>query len=360
MRKRRKGIPKGALVVAGIGLGLVAREMLARRHAADLSGEVVLVTGGSRGLGFLIAREFARQGCRVAICARDPAELEQARADLAREDAAVVAVTCDVADPQQVGRLVDEVTRRCGRIDVLVNNAGVIQVGPAATMTLDDFRQALDVMYWGMVYPTLAVLPQMRARRSGRIVNVTSIGGKASVPHLLPYSSAKYAATGFSEGLRAELARDGIQVTTIVPGLMRTGSHLHAQFKPPDSRVPWFPLGASLPFISMDAERAARQVVEATRRGEAERVLGLPYSLFARFQGAFPGLTADLFGLANRLMPAADGSGAQTIPGMALRERWQATVGPLMRWGESAARRFHQYPEPVSAADAPVITRRSA
>src|SRR5215211_785939 len=218
-----------ALAVMAAGIGAVAAGRLLPR-AADLRGEVAFVTGGSRGLGFLIARELGRAGCRVAICARDTAELERAQVDLQREGGEVLALRCDVTDRADVERAVAEVVRAFGRIDVLVNNAGIIQVGPLATMTEADFEQAMAAMFWGVTYPTLAVLPAMRARRHGRIATITSIGGKLAVPHLLPYASAKFAAVGFSEGLRAELGREGIVVTTVVPGLMRTGSHLNAEF----------------------------------------------------------------------------------------------------------------------------------
>jgi short-subunit dehydrogenase len=107
--------------------------------------------------------------------------------------------------------------QRVGLIDVLVNNAGLIRVGPFAAMTLDDFQQTMDVMFWGPLHTTLAVLPSMRERKQGSIVNIVSIGGKVGVPHLLPYSCAKFALVALSEGLRAELAPDGIRVTTIVP-----------------------------------------------------------------------------------------------------------------------------------------------
>ncbi len=337
-------------VAAGVAAAVVGRELLARQREADLRGQVALVTGSSRGLGFLLAQEFGRVGCRLAICARDEGELERARADLAAQGYEVLAVPCDVADQGQVERLVAETTRRYGRVDVLVNNAGIIQVGPLQAMTLHDFQVALDVMYWGVVYPTLAALPQMRGRGYGRIVNITSIGGKVAVPQLLPYDCAKFAAVGFSEGLRAELTRDGVVVTTIVPGLMRTGSHLNALFKgDQEQEYALFAPMASLPFVSMDAERAARQIVQATRRGEAERILGLPANLLARFHGLFPGLTADLLALANQVLPA--GTNRSNVPGREVEARLHSPVlTALTGWGQSAARRFHQYPGP--AADA--------
>jgi len=121
-----------------------------------------------------------------------------------------------VTNQEQVCSVVDQVTQHFGRVDIVVNNAGIIQVGPMSTTTVEDFATALDVMFWGALYPTLAVLPQMRARRSGHIVNITSIGGMVSVPHLLPYTCAKFAAVGLSKGLRAELGQEGIHVTTVV------------------------------------------------------------------------------------------------------------------------------------------------
>ncbi|MCX6049064.1 MAG: SDR family NAD(P)-dependent oxidoreductase [Chloroflexi bacterium] len=282
------------------GLAAIAAVAKQRQSTTNVAGKTVLVTGGSRGLGFVLAREFAREGCGIVICARGESALEQARLALRAEGARVLAVPCDVTDQAQVADLIQQANRYFGGIDILVNNAGTIQVGPLQNVTLQDFENAMDTMFWGMVYTTLAVLPQMLDRNQGQIVNVTSIGGKVSVPHLLPYACAKFAATGFSEGLRAELSKTGLKVTTIVPGLMRTGSHLNALFKgQQQAEFTWFSLGATLPLISMDAERAARQIVDATKRGEAERVLSIPATVLASFHGLFPGLTSELLGLVN-------------------------------------------------------------
>ena len=127
-----------------------------------------------------------------------------------------------MTDQEQIRFLVDQATQRFGCVDIVVSITGIIQVGPMSTTTTEDFANALDVMFWGTLYPPLAVLPQMRARRSGRVVNITSIGGVVSVPHLLPYTYAKFAAVGLSKGLRAELGWEGMHVTTVVPGLVHT------------------------------------------------------------------------------------------------------------------------------------------
>jgi NAD(P)-dependent dehydrogenase (short-subunit alcohol dehydrogenase family) len=118
------------------------------------------------------------------------------RQELTQRGAEVLAVPCDVTDQEWGRSLVDQAIQRFGRVDIVVNKAGIIQVGPMSTTTVEDFANALDVVFWATLYPTLAVLPQMRARRSGHVVNITSIGGMVSVPHLLPYSCAKFAAVG--------------------------------------------------------------------------------------------------------------------------------------------------------------------
>lgn len=218
---KRKRLVQG---VAAQSFTLASYTLWRAANRANLHGEVALVTGSSRGLGLLLAREFAHQGCQVVICARVQEELDQAHSQLHDSGVEVFALLCDVSDQTQVDGMIETIIQRYGRVDILVNNAGTIQVGPIQSATLEDFQQAMETMFWGDLYTTLALLPQMEARHSGRIINVTSVGGKVAVPHLLPYVSAKFSMTGFSEGLSAELSGSGVQVTTIIPGLMRTGS----------------------------------------------------------------------------------------------------------------------------------------
>jgi short-subunit dehydrogenase len=325
----------------GLSAAVVGREVLRRARQTALHGQVALITGSSRGFGLALARELARRGCRIVLSARDEQELERARQDVARFGVEVIAITCDIGLRDQVQHLVAQATAHFGRIDILINNAGIIVVGPLENQTLQDFERAMQIMFWGTLYPTLEVLPGMRARRGGHIVNITSIGGKVSVPHLLPYAAAKFAAVGLSEGLHAELARDGVHVLTVVPGLMRTGSHLNAQFKGHNRQeFLWFSLGASLPFTSIAAEDAARQVVGALRRGDAEVILSWQANLVARVHGLAPGLTTQAFGVVNRLLPAPGGIGAQTAAGHASRS--PITDSLLEALGERAARLFNQ------------------
>src|SRR5256885_5272487 len=295
-----------ALAAAGAVALLAARALYRRWQEYDLRGKTVLVTGGSRGLGLVLAREFAEEGANVAICARDPMELERARRDLEGRGARVFAFPCDVTERAQVKELVEVVTRHFGGVDVLVNNAGVIQVGPVEVMTLEDFEQAMAVHFWGPLYTTLCVLPQMRERRDGRIVNISSIGGRVGVPHLVPYCASKFALAGLSDGLRAELAKDNVLVTTVCPGLMRTGSPRNATFKgQAEKEYTWFAVSGSLPGLSINVERAARQIVNACVHGEAEVHLGATSKLGALFHGMVPGLSTELFAKINQLLPGA-------------------------------------------------------
>ncbi len=218
-----------------------------------------------------------------------------------------------------------------GQIDVLVNNAGTIAVGPMDVMTVEDYEQAMRVHFWGPLYAVLAVLPEMKRRGTGRIVNVSSIGGKISVPHLLPYSASKFALVGLSEGLRAELREDGILVTTVCPGLMRTGSPRNASFKGRhEAEYAWFKISDSLPLTSINARRAARQIIDAARHGDSEVVLTVQAKAAALFHGVFPGLTADILGLVNRLLPEAGGIGTRRAKGRAseseLSRSWLAAL----------------------------------
>jgi NAD(P)-dependent dehydrogenase (short-subunit alcohol dehydrogenase family) len=306
-----------ALMFAAAGAGAVlAIRALARKAAEyDMRGRVVLITGGSRGLGLVMARELAREGAHLAICARDEGELTRAYEDL-NWRTRVLALPCDVTDRAQVDGLVRAVEDHYGRIDVLINNAGVIQVGPMEVMTPEDYEEAMRIHFWAPLYTTLAVLPEMRRRREGRIVNISSIGGKISVPHLLPYSASKFALVGLSEGLRSELAKDGVIVTTVCPGLMRTGSPRNATFKGRhQAEYAWFSISDALPVTSMKAERAARQVIAACKRGDAEVVLTIQAKLAALFHGVFPGLTADILGVVNGLLPEAGGIGTGRAKG---------------------------------------------
>ncbi|HZB44509.1 MAG TPA: SDR family NAD(P)-dependent oxidoreductase, partial [Pyrinomonadaceae bacterium] len=307
-----------ALMLAAAGLGglVAARALVRGRGGYELAGKTVLITGGSRGLGLVLAREFAREGARVAVCARDPEELERARADLAGRGAEVYAIPCDVTDRDQVSEMIDMVSRHFGEIDVLVNNAGVIQVGPVEVMTLEDYEQAMGVHFWGPLYTMLAVLPSMRRRGGGRVVNISSIGGKIGVPHLVPYSASKFALVGLSEGMRAELRKDGVVVTTVCPGLMRTGSPRNATFKGRHrEEYAWFAISDSLPVTSIGAERAARQIVSATRRGDAELVISTQAVLAVKFHALFPEATADMLALVNRLLPGPGGIGKRRAKG---------------------------------------------
>src|SRR5262249_49951240 len=140
-----------------VGTFLAARALWRNRPGYSFKDKVVLITGGSRGLGLVLAREFAQEGAYLAICARDEDELHRAADDLITRGARALPVTCDVTDRDQVDHLVRTVSNHYGRIDVLANVAGVIAVGPMETMTLDDYEEAMRVNYWGPLYATLAV-----------------------------------------------------------------------------------------------------------------------------------------------------------------------------------------------------------
>ena len=316
----------------------------------DGSSPIALVLGGSRGLGLLIARELGALGHRLVLCARHPAELDQAAADLRERGYLVHTEVCDVADAAQVDALVARTERDDGPIEVLVCVAGVIQVGPLRALGREHFREAIDVMLWGPVNAALAVVPAMRSRGRGRIGVITSVGGLIAAPHLLPYSTAKFGAVGFTRGLRSELAGSGVSVTTVAPGLMRTGSHLRAEFVGDHPReYAWFASAASLPVLSMDAERAAARIVRAVLLGRSDLTLTPLAWVAPRVAALFPRFTAGLLGATTRMLPSAPrASDRETLEGWQADERLSPTarrwVARLTALGSTAARRFNEIP----------------
>jgi NAD(P)-dependent dehydrogenase (short-subunit alcohol dehydrogenase family) len=308
---------------------------------------VAVVTGASRGLGFLLARTLGERGHDLVVCARSEDGLDAAQRNLAETGAAVLAIPADVSDRAQAESLIAGAVARFGRLDVLVNNAGIIQVGPAVTMDHQQFADALDVTLWGTVHTTLAAIPTMREQGHGRIVTISSIGGKLPAPHLLPYTTAKYAVTGFSEGLRVELAKYGITVTTVIPGLMRTGSPRNALFTGDRAQeYRWFAVADSIPLLSMDAERAAARIVTAALRGRAEVVLTPAAKLGVLANGVAPSLVANVAGLVDRLLPRSEQGGRPT-PGHAVTGRMSKAVQAVTGLSRLAATRFHQHDDPT-------------
>lgn len=306
--------------------------------ALELNGRVVLLTGGSRGLGLELARQLARHGCRLILVARDVAELDRAAAGLKSGGAVVRTVACDLAKPEDIDRMAVEALRAFGRIDILINDAGIISVGPIDSIKQSDFRYAMDVMFWGPVRTTLALLPHFLMSGDADIVNISSIGGKIAVPHLLPYSAAKFALTAFSEGLQSELRGRGVHVLTVTPGLMRTGSHINAEFTGNrDQEYRWFALGATLPGVSMDVSRAAAQIVAALERRDRELALTTVAQAAIRFNGAFPGIMLRILELANDILLPAPSRDTTVAKGKELHEKQPRAVKILTGLGDRAA-----------------------
>lgn len=306
----------GGLAV-GIGAGLAARALIRRRRWLDLTNKVCLVTGGSRGLGLEIARQLADAGAWVAICARDHDELLLAQSDLEhRTNMPILAVPCDLMDDAQIDHMVARVESHLGPIDVLVNNAGKISVGPLETMRAEDFQESMDLHFGAPLRATLAVLESMRPRRQGRIVNITSIGGKLPVPHLAPYAASKHALVGFSESLRTELVRYGIYVTTVVPGLMRTGSPFNARFRgQAEKEFAWFASSDVTPFASISAARAASKIIDALQNGDAELIMPFTAALAARIHGLMPGVSSEIAALIGQTLPEPYGNDTYEVSG---------------------------------------------
>jgi NAD(P)-dependent dehydrogenase (short-subunit alcohol dehydrogenase family) len=331
----------------GVGMMCAAAGMYATKKrllARSFENKVVVITGGSRGLGLAMAEEFGRRGARLVLAARHREELERAAQQLVRtgaiRDKHVLTVAADLGREEDAANLIRQATDHFGRVDVLVNNAGIITVGPVENQTVDDFHTVMDANFFSHMHCTMAVLPQMIERREGRIANITSIGGKVAAPHMLPYTASKFAAVGFSEGLAVEMRSKGVRVTTVVPGLMRTGSPPNALFTGDAAReYRWFSLSDNLPGISISARRAARQIVDAIESGAAEVAI-TPQAYFAsRFGNVAPRLTRTVMQVMNLFLPDAQ-------PGNSAQHRGEDVNGleplPARTLGRAAAKRYNQ------------------
>jgi len=311
------------LLAAGLLFAAWLLVRLIRTRRYSLKDKVALITGGSRGLGLAIAREVCAQGGKVALVARDPEELNRAKMQLMKEGGEVLTLPCDLLDAAQIHSAIVQSIQCFGKIDILINNAGIIEVGPFDHMQVEDFDRAMRLHLWAPFVLTLQIVPHMRKQGGGRIVNISSIGGKIAVPHMAPYSASKFALTGFSDAIRAELGRDKIYVTTVTPGMMRTDSQVHAKFKGDHSaEYKWFELSSKLPLASISAERAARKIVAACRRGQPALVMPLTAYFIIAANAVFPNLTGYMIKALNALLPSrVSASGDEARSGSAIRDQ---------------------------------------
>lgn len=286
--------------VAAVAVGTLLVRALRGWSVPD--NAVVVITGGSRGLGLAIAKRFARKPVRLVLVARDRAELQAAQEAILSKSQHLrpedfYLIDADLLNTSECRRVIDETIARFVRIDVLINDAGIIEVGPLESQPLDAFERALKLYYVAPLHLIWAALPHMRAQEPlpggkyrASIVNISSIGGKMPVPHLLPYVGGKFALTGLSEGLHMELRKDRIRVTTVCPGLMRTGGEDHAHFYgQEDKEAAWFKTSAKMPGLSASVSHAANRIYNAVAMGCAEITITPQACLAARAHGMSPG-----------------------------------------------------------------------
>lgn len=325
----------------GVGIFLVANAIVREFTRLDLSGKVVLITGGSRGFGLVLARHLADEGARLAICARSADDLELARQELEARGADVIAMTVDVTENEEVKAMIRDVIQHYGRIDVLINNAGIIQVGPQALMGVEEYQLAMQTNFWAQLYAMQAVVPHFIDRGQGRIVNITSIGGKIAIPHLLPYTASKFASLGLSEGMHAELKKHNIIVTTVIPNLMRTGSPINVDVKGDyEKEYAWFKHADANPLLSQDPDKSARRIISAIVYGESEVTLSLTGKAASIVKGLAPGWVSMLMGFANRILPEAVTGNRESRKGYEAES--ELSKGPISRLSDRAAKRNNE------------------
>jgi short-subunit dehydrogenase len=241
---------------------------------------VVLVTGGSGGLGRAIARAFGLAGADVVITARGSDALEQTADQLRGEGCRVTAIVADITRDEDVARLIDQIKKQFGRLDVLVNNAGISTRGKVIETSPADFRELLEINLLATVRCTQAAIEQLR-ENNGHIVNIGSLGGKAASRYLGAYPASKHAVTAYTQQLRLELTEEGVHVMLVCPGPIAradSGPRYDTSDLPAEATKP----GGGVKTSLIDPDRLAAKIVHGCERRKPELVVpGKARILFA-------------------------------------------------------------------------------
>jgi 3-oxoacyl-[acyl-carrier protein] reductase len=222
--------------------------MLKSKSKPEWQAKAIVITGGSRGIGFAAARAFLEGGGRVAICARDGARLESAERELGMTGP-VLSSVANVCDPEQVTGFIKRVEDSFGPIDVLVNNAGILYAGPFVQESHESIGDVIDVNLKGLMYMARAVLPSMIARGKGVIINVSSGAGLSGFADIVSYCASKFGVVGFTESLAQEVGPLGVRVAGLCPG--RVATDMQVQY--------------SGERIGLAPERVAERIIELAR-----------------------------------------------------------------------------------------------
>lgn len=254
----------------------------------------VLITGGSEGIGKATAHLFAQQGYNVVLAARHADRLAAVAQELQASGHSTLAIPTDVQEFSQVENLIKTALHHYGSVEVLINNAGIYISGPVEQFTLADWQQVINTNLWGYIYTVHALLPYMISQGRGTIVNVGSIGGKVPLPYLTPYTTSKFAVTGFTQALQSELEPKGIQVCGIYPNLIRSNFLERAIFQGQDAtdteaRRKQVEQVVQLPGIEKP-EDVAKAIWNAVDHQRQETIVGSA-NLAAFANSILPGLT---------------------------------------------------------------------
>lgn len=228
----------------------------------DLSGRVALVTGASSGFGEAVALGLAKAGAKVALAARREDRLRDLAKRIIDAGGEAQVIVADFTDEHQAQRSVRETEAAFGRLDILINNAGVMYLEPVATADLGRWRSMLELNVLGLIAATQAALPGMTARKDGHIVNIASTAGHVSNPLAAAYSATKFGVVGFSESLRKEVHKDNIRVTVISPGMAATELRDHIAVEAVQSAVN----SAAAAMRQLTAEDVADAILYAVSR----------------------------------------------------------------------------------------------
>lgn len=266
------------------GLGYYACKELSRPSRRKiLKNQVVVITGASAGIGKALAYELAKEGCKLVLAARSTEKLEKISEELqSKYKSEILIVPTDVSNQSEAVNLIENSLDTFGYIDILINNAGIATYEFFYNENIENMKKVMDVNYWGMVNCTYSVLPSMISRNKGKIVNISSFAGKRGLPSYSNYAASKFAMNGFSESLRLEVKKYGINVIVVCPTSTKTDivstSLSNSALKiNPDN------------FFGMSAERVARETVNAIVDNKREHIIGAGEKVILEINKVVPG-----------------------------------------------------------------------
>jgi len=295
--------------MAGIG-GLAGYFAFKRKKRQfTYQGKVVLVTGGARGLGYIMARQLVEEGAKVIICARDADQLDKAYVLLRNHGEVTYPYVCDITEKENIVQLAYFIKKRFGRLDVLINNTGTITINPIEQLPLNNYKKFIESHLWGPMQLVRVLIPLLSKSREAKIVNIFSVGGKISLAKSQPYDVNEIVHAVFYDNISRVITGKNIKLTAIYPEFKDQDLPVNLKLKGhSEQELAWSKFNESRPLISLYAENVGKQILKTAQIGKKTLTLPFPRELARIVNNINTELNLTLCQLVDHLVPHDSGS----------------------------------------------------